>query len=279
MPARRRSPRRRPCRRRSLHRSLIRRPAPECPGEGADWPRIRRRRIRSRPPAPLRRVRSRRSMARDRAAPRSSSAPATRSMGLAHRYNVTPAAILQANGYKGPARAVAGPATDHSAPRARPRRCAAPRSPRRRPSRLPRRRPPSAPCRQSRRYAAEHRAPQPHVGGRTRQGQQHRCCGKAQTRHQADRARRKTAAARLLRSRQPSPRAACCGAAPPATKMAAAPASRKVRGWLRPPASEEPSAESTGQGRRGHRRAADLPLAGARQGHHQLRRQDQRQVQ
>ena len=35
---------------------------------------------------------------------------------LARRYNVTSAAILQANGYKGPARAVARPAADHSAP-------------------------------------------------------------------------------------------------------------------------------------------------------------------
>ena len=99
---------------------------------------------RSRPPAPSRRARSRPSAHRlssARAAPRSSSAPAIRSIRLSRRYNVSSAAILQANGYKGPralspgqqliiprqTAAVAAPAPALAAPASKPVAVALPR--------------------------------------------------------------------------------------------------------------------------------------------------------
>ena len=79
---------------------------PACPEEGADWPLMRRRRIsRWRPRPPSRRARSRPSARRLGSA----QAGTTIIVGtsdtldtLSRRYNVSSAAILQANGYKGP---------------------------------------------------------------------------------------------------------------------------------------------------------------------------------
>ena len=107
---------------------------------------------------------------------------------LAKRYNVSSAAILQANGYKGPrvlspgqqliipqqtAVAAAAPALAPAA--SKPVAAAAHAAER--------------PYRQSRRYADEHRAPEQCPGYRTRQGQQSRSVRQAQPRHEADRAR------------------------------------------------------------------------------------------
>ena len=123
----------------------IRRPAAACPEEGAGSPPMRRRPVRSRPPAPL----PPRSVAAARApAPGGTTIIVGTSDTLeilARRYNVSPAAILQANGYKGP-RALS-PGQQLIIPRSRPpplRRRAVPLWPRRRASRLPRPRAPPA---------------------------------------------------------------------------------------------------------------------------------------
>ena len=106
---------------------------------------------------------------------------------LASRYNVSPAAILQANGYKGPralspgqqliiprpTTAAAAPAPAVAAPASKPVAARADRS-----------------YRQSRRHAEQHRAPQPCAGRRTREGQQSRSVGQTQPRHEDHRAGR-----------------------------------------------------------------------------------------
>ena len=171
-------------------RDPIRSPATACPAEGAGLSSYT-------PPAPAaardhrhasRRARSRHASPAQ-AAPRSSSAPATRSKSWRKRYNVSTAAILQANGYKGP-RALS-PGQQLIIPRQtvcrRTRagsRAAGQQAGRGRGRAVERSR------RQSRRYADEHRAPQPCPGGRARQGQQPRHVGQAQPRHEAHRARR-----------------------------------------------------------------------------------------
>ena len=87
---------------------------------------------------------------------------------LARRYNITPAAILQANGCQGTTRPFAGTATDHSALRSG--RCGPGHAGSRRQARcgcvcvI-------GPCRQSRRDVDGHRATQPHFRWRTREGQ------------------------------------------------------------------------------------------------------------
>ena len=132
---------------------------------------------------------------------------------ISKRYNVSSAAILQANGYKGPralspgqqliiphqTASVAAPALA-AAPAVAPpvSRAVAAASERSR--------------RQSRRYPDEHRAPQPRPGGGVGAGQQSRHLGQAQPRHEADGARceisrccsRRSAGCRSARS------AGCC---------------------------------------------------------------------
>ena len=67
---------------------------------------------------------------------------------------------------------------------------------------------------------------------------------------------------------------------PPATKMAAVTSDPQQKARLAQATTvEDTSGRNAGQGRRGDGCVADLPLAGPRQGHHELRRQDQWQVQ
>ena len=101
-PRRNSSPR--PCRRPPpLRRTLIRPARAGCREEGAGFRPMRRRPVRrSRPPPRCRRARSRPRARPRRTAPRSSSAPATRSTFWRSATTFRAAAILQANGYKGP---------------------------------------------------------------------------------------------------------------------------------------------------------------------------------
>ena len=136
------------------------------------WPPMRRPAAAdSKPPAAWRRVRSRRA--------RPAQGGTTIIVGtsdtleiLARRYNVSSAAILQANGYKGP-RALS-PGQQLIIPHPTAAGCRACAGFRRAGQQAgcrwqrPRRR---RPCRQSRRHLAQHRPPQPCFGGRTRQGQ------------------------------------------------------------------------------------------------------------
>ena len=200
---------------------------------------------------------------------------------LARRYHVSPAAILQANGYRGPRALVAGPATDHSASVGRR-------------------------CRRARAGRAGDAGPLPRPARRrsvhfVNRGDTLLSIARHNHVPVAELARAndldpqaklklgtkltvpgaKTAA--VAPAAQPAAVAAAQPAAalaPPATKMAAVTGGPPQSARLAQATTkvEEPSAESAGQGGRGHRRAADLPLAGARQGDHQLRRQDQRQV-
>ncbi len=89
---------------------------------------------------------------------------------LAHRYNVSPAAILQANGYKGP-RALS-PGQQLIIPHPTASRCRGAGAGRAgRASRLPSPRGGAErPCRQPRRHAAQHRAPQPRLGAANSRG-------------------------------------------------------------------------------------------------------------
>ena len=182
------------CRRRSPHRSPIRSPAAACPEEGAGFLPMRRRRIRrSKPPATV----PPRSVAADRARP----APAggtTIIVGtsdtleiLARRYNVSTAAILQANGYKGPRALSPGqqliiPRRTAAAARRRHRHVAPPAS---KPVAAARRRRASTSSIAATRCISIARRNQC-AGGRARQGQQSRSIGQAQPRHEAHGARR-----------------------------------------------------------------------------------------
>ena len=81
-----------------------------------------------------------------------------------------------------------------------------------------------------------------------------------------------------------APAVAPAPAAPaaPAGKIVATAPPQSARGWFSRPRmwkSRLRLRRHCAQAGRSHRRAADLPLAGARQGHHQLRLQDQRQGQ
>ena len=174
-----------PCRRRSRPRSPIRRRTPACPEEGAGWLPMRRR------PTAARDHRQRRAaLGRGdprhaaRPAPRSSSAPATRSRRLSHRYNVSPAAILQANGYKGPRALSPGQQLiiPHQIPPPLPRRAAP--APASKPVAVASAAP-SGSCRQSRRHFAQHRASQSRAGGGTCEGQRPRSPGQTQARHRS----------------------------------------------------------------------------------------------
>ena len=166
---------------------------------------------------------------------------------LARRYNVSPAAILQANGYKGPRTLSPGqqliiPHQATAVARAPAPALAAPAS---KPVAAAERRHRS--CRQSRRHAAQHRPSQSCVGRRTRQSQQPRSPGQAQARHQADRARREDRGRRAGGAAGGCRRRAACrgigatrhqngrGAAGPQQSARLAQATTKV---------EEPSAEA-----------------------------------
>ena len=112
---------------------------------------------------------------------------------LARRYNVSAAAILQANGYKGPRALSPGQQLiipRPSAAAAAPAPALAPAAPAARPVGR-RRRVAVGSCRQSRRYAAQHRPSQPCFGRRTRQSQRPRSIRQAQAWREAHRARRK----------------------------------------------------------------------------------------
>ena len=142
---------------------------------------------RSRPPAASRRVRSRRPMARHRAAPRSSSAPATRWKCCRAATTFRPPRSCRPMATR--VRASLSPGQQLIIPR--PTAAAAAPAWRRRPaSRLLPRRSAIRSRRQSRRHADQHRAPQSHRRWRTRQGQQPRAVGEAQARHEAHRAGR-----------------------------------------------------------------------------------------
>ena len=132
---------------------------------------------------------------------------------LSRRYNVSPAAILQANGYKGPRALSPGqqliiPRPTAAVAAARAGRAGEQAGCRRQRGAVGSRR-------QSRRYAAQHRAPQSRAGGRTRQGQQPRTVGQAQARHEAHRARREDrgcgagCAAGAVAAAQPAAAAGC----------------------------------------------------------------------
>ena len=111
---------------------------------------------------------------------------------LSHRYGVSTAEILQANGYKGPRALAARPAADHSAARGRcgaGRGCTEGRRGRCAGA-APVARAAERACRQSRRHADEHRAPQSRAGRRTGQGQRHRCQFQIEARPEDQRARR-----------------------------------------------------------------------------------------
>ena len=152
---------------------------------------------------------------------------------LAKRYNVSSAAILQANGYKGPR--VLSPGQQLIIPKQAAVAAAAPAlAPRGQQAGCRCRGAVERPYRQSRRYADEHRAPEQCPGWRTRQGQQSRSIRQAQPRHEAHRARfeirgrcasrRSPSSPQQLPSRLPP-------VAAPATKMAAAGGPPQARGW------------------------------------------------
>ena len=143
-----------------------------CPEEGAAWPPILRPPIRSRPPAVSRRARWRHAGAGQGGTTIIVGTSDTLEI-LSRRYNVSAAAIMQANGYKGPRALVAGSATDHSASDrvgcGSSRACRAGEQAGGRGERGA-----VGSCRQSRRHVAQHRAPQPCFGRRTRQSQRPR---------------------------------------------------------------------------------------------------------
>ena len=258
---------------------------PACPEAGAGWLPIRRPPIRSlRPPAALRRARSRRRTAgagrhhdhrRHQRHARNSVAPLQRFVGRDHAGQRLQRA----------ARAVARPAADHSASgRGRRRRAAALAAPASKPVAVARRAV-SVHVVNHGDTLAQHRAPQscvrwPNWPGPTismpsaklKLGMKLTVPG-AKTAAAAPVAQPVAVAAAQPLLRSPLP---------PATKVAAATPIRRRSARLAQATAkieDAPAAEAPVKASRGHRRAADIPLAGARQGDHGLRRQDQRQVQ
>ena len=198
---------------------------------------------------------------------------------LARRYNVTPAAILQANGYKGPralspgqqliiphpTAAAAAPAHRRAGEQAG---CGRARRRRAFTSSIP-----AIRCSASRvtTMCRWPNSPRPTTS----------MLGQTQARHQADRARREDRGGCACRARA-VPRSSRVAVATRAGHQdgCGSRSRSKARGWPRPPRRlRKPAAETPVKAARSDRRAADLPLAGARQGDHELRRQDQRQVQ
>ena len=199
---------------------------------------------------------------------------------LARRYNVSPAAIMQANGYKGP-RALS-PGQQLIIPHPAASAAAAPAL--------------AAPA--SKPVAVASAAPSVHVvnHGDTLLSiarRNHVSVPELARANNLDPSAKlklgmklivpgaKTAAAApAARRRLLPPLSPPLAPLPPVTKVAAVDTARR-RPASGPGRAERRRARGriAGQGRRGNRRAADLPLAGARQGDHGLRRQGQRQVQ
>ncbi len=190
---------------------------------------------------------------------------------LARRYNVSPAAILQANGYKGP-RALS-PGQQLIIPHPAAAVAAAPAL--------------AAPA--SKPVAVASAAPSVHVvnHGDTLLSiarRNHVSVAELARANNLDPSAKlklgmkltvpgaKTAAAGAgCASRPLPPRQPAAASAPPATKMAAATADPQQSARLAQATTNGRGrrGRNAGQGRRGNRRAADLPLAGARQGDHE----------